>query len=107
MTKTLIVVPMKDLSASKTRLAGTLSNSARSKLVHLLYEKTLKFLIPIADMEKVEIAVVTKCNYAKNIANKLGVQIIEEPSNLGLSSAIFHLQTLQSDGFRKALRHPS
>ena len=38
-------------------------------------------------MEKVEIAVVTKCNYAKNIANKLGVQIIEEPSNLGLSNA--------------------
>ena len=102
MTKTLIVVPMKNLSASKTRLAGTLSNSARSKLVHLLYEKTLKFLIPIAEMEKVEIAVVTKCNYAKNIANKLGVQIIEEPSNLGLSNAIFHsANTAKAMGFER------
>ena len=70
MTKTLIVVPMKNLSASKTRLAGTLSSSARNKLVRLLYEKTLNFLIPIADLERVEIAVVTKCNYAKNIAKK-------------------------------------
>ena len=102
MTKTLIVVPMKDLSASKTRLAGTLSKSARSKLVHLLYEKTLKFLIPIADMEKAEIAVVTNCNHAKNIANKLGVQIIEEPSNLGLSSAIFHsANTAKAMGFER------
>ena len=67
MTKTLIVVPMKDLFASKTRLAGTLSNSARNKLVRLLYEKTLNFLIPIAAMEKVEIAVVTKCKYAKKL----------------------------------------
>ena len=90
MTKTLIVVPMKNLSASKTRLAGTLSNSARNKLVRLLYEKTLKFLIPIAAVEKIEIAVVTKCKYAKTIAKELNVQIIEEPSNLGLSDAIFH-----------------
>ena len=73
MTKTLIVVPMKDLSASKTRLAGTLSKSARNKLVRLLYEKTLNFLIPIAAREKVEIAVVTKCKYAKKIAKKLAV----------------------------------
>ena len=77
MTRTLIVVPMKDLFASKTRLAGTLSNSARNKLVHLLYEKTLNFLIPIAAMEKVEIAVVTKCKHAKKIANKLSIQIID------------------------------
>ena len=90
MTRTLIVVPMKDLSASKTRLAGTLSKSARNKLVRLLYQKTLNFLIPIAAMEKVEIAVVTKCKYAKKIAEKLSIQIIEEPSNLGLSDAILH-----------------
>ena len=102
MTKTLIVVPMKDLSASKTRLAGTLSNGVRNKLVRLLYEKTLNFLIPIADLERVEIAVVTKCNYAKNIAKKLGVQIIEEPSNLGLSDAIFHSAiTAKAMGFER------
>ena len=100
MTRTLIVVPMKDLFASKTRLAGTLSNSARNKLVHLLYEKTLNFLIPIAAMEKVEIAVVTKCKYAKKIAEKLSIQIIEEPSNLGLSDAILHSAiTAKARGF--------
>ena len=102
MTKTLIVVPMKDLSASKTRLAGTLSNSSRNKLVRLLYEKTLNFLIPIAAMEKVEIAVVTKCKCAKTIAKKLDVQIIEEPSNLGLSDAIFHSAiTAKAMGFER------
>ena len=100
MTKTLIVVPMKDLSASKTRLAGTLSNSARNKLVRLLYQKTLNFLVPIAAMEKVEIAVVTKCKYAKKIAKKLSIQIIEEPSNLGLSDAILHSAiTAKAKGF--------
>ena len=71
MTKTLIVVPMKDLSASKTRLAGSLSNSARNRLVRLLYQKTLNFLIPIAAIEKVEIAVVTKCKYAKKNCQKI------------------------------------
>ena len=102
MTKTLIVVPMKNLSASKTRLAGTLSNSARNKLVRLLYEKTLKFLIPIAAVEKIEIAVVTKCKYAKTIAKELDVQIIEEPSNLGLSDAIFHSAiTAKAMGFER------
>ena len=102
MTKTLIVVPMKDLSASKTRLAGTLSKSARNKLVRLLYEKTLNFLIPIAAMEKVEIAVVTKCKYAKTIAKKLDVQIIKEPNNLGLSDAIFHSAiTAKAMGFER------
>ena len=100
MTKTLIVVPMKDISASKTRLAGTLSNRARNKLVRLLYEKTLNFLIPIAAMEKVEIAVVTKCKYAKKIAEKLSIQIIEEPNNLGLSDAILHSAiTAKTRGF--------
>ena len=90
MIKTLIVVPMKNLSVSKTRLAGTLSNSARDRLVCLLYQKTLNFLIPIAAKEKVEIAVVTKCKYAKDIAKKLGVRVIHEPNNLGLSAAILH-----------------
>lgn len=90
MIKTLIVVPMKNLSVSKTRLAGTLSNSARDRLVRLLYQKTLNFLIPVAAKEKVEIAVVTKCKYAKDIAKKLGVRVIHEPNNLGLSAAILH-----------------
>ena len=102
MTKTLIVVPMKDLSASKTRLSGMLSNSARTRLVSLLYQKTLNFLIPVAALEKVEIAVVTNCKYAKNIAKKLGVQIIEEPSNLGLSDAILHSAiTAKAMGFER------
>ena len=90
MLKTLIVVPMKTLSVSKTRLASSLSNSARIRLVRLLYQKTLNFLIPIAAKEQIEIAVVTKCKYAKDIAKKLGVRIIHEPSNLGLSGAILH-----------------
>ena len=98
MTRTLIVVPMKDLFASKTRLAGTLSNSARNKLVHLLYEKTLNFLIPIAAMEKVEIAVVTKCKYAKKIAEKLSIQIIEEPSILDCPMLFFIQQSPQRRG---------
>lgn len=102
MTKTLIVVPMKDLSASKTRLSGMLSNSARTRLVSLLYQKTLNFLIPVAALEKVEIAVVTNCKYAKNIAKKLGVQIIEEPSNLGLSDAVLHSAiTAKAMGFER------
>jgi 2-phospho-L-lactate guanylyltransferase len=90
MIKTLIVVPMKTLSVSKTRLAGTLSSSARTRLVRLLYQKTLNFLIPFAAKEQVDIAVVTKCKYAKDIAKKLDVRIIHEPNNLGLSGAILH-----------------
>ena len=94
MTKTLIVVPMKDLSASKTRLAGTLSNSARNKLVRLLYQKTLNFLIPIAAMEKVEIAVVTKCKHAKKhyvLYEKRDIGKAQNPPNATLSVSFLFL----------------
>ena len=52
--------------------------------------------------KNVEIAVVTKCKYAKKIAKKLSIQIIEEPGNLGLSDAILHSAiTAKARGFDK------
>jgi len=96
MLKTLIVVPMKTLSVSKTRLASSLSNSARIRLVRLLYQKTLNFLIPIAAKEQVEIAVVTKCKYAKewwlenekkwDIVRNIWAEIYSQNKNLSLKS---------------------
>lgn len=88
MTRTMIIVPMKDPEASKTRLSNTLNGSARTGLVRLLYRRTLEFLGPFADRPDIALAVVTGSQAAADMATQHGVQVIPEPAGATLSGAL-------------------
>ena len=94
MSKTLIIVPMKDPSASKTRLADALPEAVRARLVRLLYRRCLSFLAPLAAETAADLAVVTRSQTARSIAEGLNVTVIEEPLGAGLSGAVSHAATL-------------
>ncbi|CUK27442.1 2-phospho-L-lactate guanylyltransferase [Cognatishimia activa] len=88
MSKTLIIVPMKDPSASKTRLADALPEAVRTRLVRLLYRRCLSFLAPLAIELAADLAVVTRSPIARSIAEGLNVTVIDEPRGAGLSGAV-------------------
>ena len=87
MKKTLIAVPMKDPSASKTRLSGTLSDDERERLACLMYQRTLSFLAPIGARTGAGLAVVTQSPIAAKLADAAGFAVIHEPSDSFLSNA--------------------
>jgi len=78
--RTLIVVPMKDPAASKTRLADALSANARARLVRCLYRRTLDVLAPVANDAGAGLAVITASGDAADLARDRGVRVIGEPS---------------------------
>lgn len=88
-TSCLLVVPMKDPTASKTRLSGSLPTSARARLSRLLFQRTLAVLqdTQLADVP-FDIAVVTASEYAAGIARAKGVTVIPEGPGSSLSLAV-------------------
>lgn len=97
MTKTLIAVPMKDPSVSKTRLEATLPHTARMRLVRLLYRRTLEFLRPVAEAHGAGIAVVTGSQSVAALAQTCDVRVIREPEYSGLNAALTHVARLASE----------
>ncbi|MEM9969781.1 MAG: 2-phospho-L-lactate guanylyltransferase [Pseudomonadota bacterium] len=87
MKKTVIVVPMKDPAASKTRLAGALDGPARARLASLLFSRTLDFLAEVACETGAACAVVTSSDTAKGMAEAAGFTVIDEPANSTLNGA--------------------
>ncbi|MEM9342348.1 MAG: 2-phospho-L-lactate guanylyltransferase [Pseudomonadota bacterium] len=84
--KTLIAVPMKDPAASKTRLTDALSDTARTRLVHCLYRRTLDVLSTVATTAGADLAVITASPSAAALAKAKGVRIIPE-TGTGLCAA--------------------
>lgn len=91
--RTLITVPMKAPSASKTRLAASLDDKARARFARLLYHRTLRFLAPIAAQTGADLAVVTGSESAADIARGQGVAVIREGPASGLSAALAQAAT--------------
>ncbi|MEM7299545.1 MAG: 2-phospho-L-lactate guanylyltransferase [Pseudomonadota bacterium] len=87
MMRTLITVPMKEPTASKTRLAGELNAKARVRLVRLLYKRTLEFLLPIAEQVGADLSVVTGSEEAAKLARHFGYEVIGEPAGDNLTAA--------------------
>ena len=87
MKKTLITVPMKDPSASKTRLSGALRDDERERLACLLYQRTLSFLGPIGAQTGAGLSVVTQSPVAAKLAEAEGFMVIHEPPESFLSNA--------------------
>ena len=86
--KTLITVPMKDPAASKTRLSGSLTATARINLARLLFERTMTFLKSVAAQSGAELAVVTASAEAADTACAYGFALIGEPKDADLSGAV-------------------
>lgn len=84
MSRTLITVPMKAPSRSKTRLAGRLSQPERARLARHLLRRSLKLLCQI---ECADLSVVTASPDAALLARNAGARVIPDPDQ-GLNAAL-------------------
>lgn len=87
-SETLVLVPMKDPAASKTRLAGRLKSGERQRLSQHLFRQTLLMLRQAQRLAEFDIAVVTGSGKAQRIADQHWV--IVEPEDAGLNGALEH-----------------
>lgn len=86
----LIVVPMKDPSASKSRLLGVLSQSQRRSLARLMFRRTLTVLHEVQRLlitADVALAVVTNSTEVETLASQMDVRVIPEGMEHSLSGA--------------------
>ena len=84
----LLVVPMKDPAASKTRLSATLSAGERRRLACLLFRQTLNVLLQTRKSAPFDLAVVTGSGEAAAIAREMGVRVIDEGRETTLTGAV-------------------
>ena len=87
----LIIVPMKDPLAAKTRLSGVVSAVNRRTLAKALFSRTLELLnsIKAADSEAlVDFAVVTRSDEIEREATLKGAIVIKETSSNDLCAAL-------------------
>ena len=81
----LFVIPMKDPSQGKSRLASVLPPPARTRLAVALFRQILTFLN--TNQPHHDLLVVTSSKQVSSIAGEYGAQILEEEST-GLTAAI-------------------
>ena len=80
------VLPIKDFSQAKQRLAGFLSAVERRLLSEAMAEDVLETLSRVSEMS--EIIVVTRDERAFELAARHGARVLAEPSNDGQSAAV-------------------
>ena len=82
----MILVPIKNLSGAKQRLAAILDQATRTELAQAMLQDVLEC---IADWRwKPEVAVVTSDPFATQLARRLGFEIIADQANAGETAAI-------------------
>lgn len=82
----MILVPVKNLSAAKQRLASVLDQPLRTKLAQAMLQDVLAALHGWKDRPPV--AVVSSDPYAVKLADEYGFEIIPDPENPGETGAI-------------------
>ena len=82
----MILVPVKNLSSAKQRLAAVLDQAARTKLAQAMLEDVLTALNGWVGRPKV--ALVTSDVFASSMAARFGFEIIPDPVNPGETGAI-------------------
>jgi 2-phospho-L-lactate guanylyltransferase len=83
---TVAVVPVKNLTGAKQRLAARLGSSERRTLVLLMLEDILQTLRQVPELSG--ILVVTREGEVASRAARFGAEVLEEPVNDGYSSAV-------------------
>jgi 2-phospho-L-lactate guanylyltransferase len=79
----MILVPVKDLSHAKQRLASVLDQSSRTELAQAMLHDVLTACAGCGD-----VAVVTSDSYARSLADKFGFTIIPDNNNRSETDAI-------------------
>lgn len=82
----MILVPVKNLSAAKQRLAAVLDQPSRTKLAQAMLHDVLTALHGWKN--RPQVAVVTSDAYAVTLATEYGFDIIADPDNPGETGAI-------------------
>lgn len=82
----MILVPVKNLSAAKQRLAAVLEQSARTELAQAMLYDVLTAVHDLADRPPV--AIVTSDPYAVKLAGQYGFEVIADPENPGETGAV-------------------
>ncbi|MGO9084225.1 MAG: 2-phospho-L-lactate guanylyltransferase [Candidatus Sulfotelmatobacter sp.] len=82
----MILVPVKNLSSAKQRLAGVLDQPSRTRLAQAMLHDVLATLN--AWKQKPQVAVVTSDPYAAELAGGYGFEIIPDPENPGETGAV-------------------
>lgn len=100
----MILVPVKDLSGAKQRLASVLSQSARTELAHAMLTDVLD---AIAVFGGDDVSLVTSDPFALDLANQLAFEIIRDDSNVGETDAIaMATRVCESHGINSVLVIP-
>lgn len=82
----MILIPVKNLSAAKQRLAPILDQPSRTKLAQAMLHDVLSAVNAWAG--RPQVAVVTSDPYAVSLASEYGFEIIPDPDNPGETGAI-------------------
>lgn len=82
----MILVPIKDTSSAKQRLAGVLDQPSRTALAQAMLHDVLTTLHNWKARPRV--AIVTSDSYAVNLANEYGFEVLPDPDNPGETGAI-------------------
>lgn len=91
MQKTLIIVPMKQLSDAKSRLKRILSNRLRIEVARKLLDQTLcRLKVAIKEyQETYKLAVLTECDEVKSFVEKKDISVITSSIKNKLSESLF------------------
>jgi len=81
-----IILPIKNLDQAKQRLSGGLSESERRTLFRTMLEDVLTSLTEVRG--KTGILIVSREAKARELAQRFGAELLEEPENTGQSDAV-------------------
>jgi len=103
--KKAILIPVKDLSNAKTRLSTVFTQIERTELALIMLEQVLK-LVQKADSKWVKV-MVTNYRPAESLANKYGLSVLKEGSQISESKSVdWASDILGKEGIKGCLRLP-
>ncbi len=102
---TVAVLPVKRFQESLSRLSDAVSGGARVFLAQSMFRDVLGALLQTRSID--DVAVVTGDSHARDVADKHGVWVIDDPYDSGHSSAVLlAMDQCRDRGFKQALIVP-
>ena len=99
------VLPVKDLGDAKQRLAGFLDAAERRRLARAMAEDVLETLARVPGLA--ETIVVTRDDWAAELAARHGARVLAEPANEGQGAAVARAaEALEGEGIPTLLQVP-
>jgi len=100
-----VLIPVKELTRAKQRLAGLMVQEERTALAWLMLEHLFQEVVRARGYDRV--AVVTLCEPAAQLARRLGFELISETKQISESVSVdYNSRVLRARGVRSVLRLP-